>query len=194
MATSVGRVLVGGIGYMFLRDLSVGPWLARALRALDWPADVEIDELGPGGPIGAVHRFSETSYDRVVIAGAVPRGREPATIEAYRWDARVPPADVVQTAVAEGATGVISLDNLVAVGGHFGVWPRDLVIVEIEPQDTGWGEGFSDEVEAALPRLVDVVHASATGDVSRLPARAVTPGPATGFAGSAPTTIRGGLR
>ena len=156
------RVFIGGVGYTNLRDLSVGPMVVPELQQLDWPAGIEIDDLGPGGPIAAVHRFREAPpYDRVVLFGAVGRGRQPGQIYCYRWDGSLPDHEEIQMRVSEAVTGVISLDNLLIVGGYFGIWPLNVVVVEVEPRDEDWGPAFSEPVRAALTPLIKTVQRAA---------------------------------
>lgn len=163
------RVFIGGVGYPFLRDFSVGPVLVPELKKLDWPAGVEIDDLNVGGPIAAVHRFQEAPpYERVIIFGSVRRGREIGQLYAYRWNAQLPDLQDIQDRVSEAVTGVISLDNLLIIGGYFKIWPTHLVVIEIEPRDEKWGEGFSEPVQAALPRLVDVIRRLSAGPLDGL--------------------------
>lgn len=152
-------VLVACVGYRFLRDLSVGPVLAPILGALPWPADVEICDLH-FGPIHMVHWLEERSgyYHRIVFVAAMERGREPGQIYCYRWQGVLPDPDEIQQRVCEGVTGVIDLDNLLIIGQHFGVFPADVVVVEVEPEDTGWGPGFGPRVQAAQDAIIATVQ------------------------------------
>ncbi len=153
------RIFIGGVGYTNLRDLSVGPAVVPELQRLEWPAGVEIDDLSLGGPIAAVHRFREAApYDRIVLFGAVGRGRQPGQIYRYRWDGSLPGREEIQIRVTEAVTGVISLDNLLIIGGYFGIWPPDMVVVEVEPRDEDWGPEFSEPVRAALTSLIKAVQ------------------------------------
>ncbi len=164
------RVFIGGVGYTNLRDLSVGPVVVPELQWLDWPAGVEIDDLSPGGPIAAVHRFREAApYDRVVLFGAAGRGRQPGQVYRYRWDDSLPDREEIQLRVTEAVTGVISLDNLLIIGGYFGIWPPDVVVVEVEPQEEDWGPEFSEPVQVAITPLIKAVHQSALGSLDGLP-------------------------
>jgi hydrogenase maturation protease len=150
------RVLVGGVGYRFLRDESVGPWVADELAAR---ADGEIDvEDVSYHPVGLVHNLQERDpYDRLVLVGAVRRGRPAGAIEAYRWSRKLPPREEIQERVSEAVTGVISLENVLIVGEALGGLPSDVRVVEMEPGEERWGEGFSAEVEARLPDLLEAV-------------------------------------
>ncbi len=157
------HIFIGGIGYTYLRDLSVGPTLIADLKQLSWPTGIEIDDLSPGGPIATVHRFRDVpQYDRVLLLGSVVRGRESGRVYCYRWDGQLPDTDEIQMRVAEGITGVISLDNTLIVGGFFGIWPQEVVIIEVEPRDEEWGTEFSPPVQSALTHLPALVRMLAT--------------------------------
>jgi hydrogenase maturation protease len=163
------RVFIGGVGYTNLRDLSVGSAIVPALKQLEWPAGVEVDDLSPGGPIAAVHRFREAApYVRVVLIGAVERARSPGQVYCYRWDSSLPNHDEIQARVAEAVTGVISLDNLLIIGGYFRIWPSEVVVIEIEPCDGQWGAEFSAPLQAALPTLLKRVTDAALGSLDGL--------------------------
>ena len=150
------RVLVGGIGYRFLRDGAVGPYLADRLVA-GATDEIEVEDLGYG-PVGFKHNLDERpAYDRIVLVAAVARGREPGTVTAYRWDHALPSVKEIQDRIAEGVTGTIGLDNLLIVTEAFGAFPDDVRVVEVEPADEGWGEGFSPIIEAKLPEIEEAV-------------------------------------
>ena len=62
--------------------------------------------------------------------------------------------------MSEAVTGVISLDNLLIVCGALGGLPDDVRVVEVEPADEGWGEGFSDTIQARLAEVEEAVWSS----------------------------------
>lgn len=150
------RVLVCGVGYRFLRDNALGLWVTDSL-APQASNGVEFEDLGYH-PIGFVQNLEERPpYDRIVMVAAVERGREPAEVTTYRWDHALPPTDVIQDHVADSVGGAISLDNLLIVTEAFKALPEDVWVVEIEPVDETWGEGFSPQIEAKLPEIVETV-------------------------------------
>jgi hypothetical protein len=70
----------------------------------------------------------------------------------------LPPPEEVQARVAEAVTGVISLDNLLIIATYFGKLPRDVVVIEVEAADEGWGEGFTPDVEAVIPQVIEKIR------------------------------------
>jgi len=153
------RVLVGGVGYRFLRDGAIGPYMADELAA-GAANGIEVEDLGYH-PIGFTQNLQDRpAYDRIVLVGAIARDREPGTVTAYRWDHALPSDKDIQERVSEAVTGVISLDNLLIVTEAFGAFPRDVRVVEVEPADEGWGEGFSPVVEAKLAEIEEAIWSS----------------------------------
>lgn len=155
-------VLIACVGYRYLRDLSVGPGLLPTLNEIEWPDRVEVCDLH-FGPIHMVHWLEERPkhFDRVIFVAGVERGRERGCVYCYRWDGALPDAEEIQQRVGEGVSGVISLDNLLIVGQYFRALPLDVVVVEVEPDDTGWGSGFSPLVDAVLSEVVETIRRAA---------------------------------
>ncbi|HWI06321.1 MAG TPA: hydrogenase maturation protease [Solirubrobacteraceae bacterium] len=150
------RVLVCGVGYRFLRDNAVGVWVTDTL-APQASNGIEFEDLGYH-PVGFTQNLSERPpYDRIVFVGSADRGREPGTITTLRYDHVLPEATEIQERVADSVTGTISLDNLVIVAEAFKALPEDVWIVEIEPADETWGDGFSPTIEAKLPEIMETV-------------------------------------
>ncbi len=150
------RVLVCGVGYRYLRDNALGVWVTDTLapRASN---GVEFEDLGYH-PIGFVQNLNDReTYDRIVFVGSVERGREPGQITAYKWDHALPDVTEIQEHVADSVTGSISLDNLLVVSEAFQALPEDIWVVEVEPADESWGDGFSPQIEAKLPEVMETV-------------------------------------
>lgn len=163
------NVLIAGVGYRNLRDLSLGPRVVDRLSGLPWVSGgsasvhhVEVEDLSYN-PIAVVQRFQaeRPRYRRIVLLAGVARGRAPGTIHVHRWSGHLPDADEIQARIGEAVTGVISLDNLLIIGQHFGIWPDDVVIIEVEPADENWGPGFSSQVADAIPEVIETVRREA---------------------------------
>ena len=149
-----GKILIAGVGYRNLRDMSLGPVLMDRLKLADWPQGVEVEDLSYG-PIGVMHNLDARGpYDRILFVAGVKRNRQPGGMYCYRWAHQLPGPEEIQARVAEAVTGVISLDNLLIIATYFGKLPRDVLVIEVEAADEGWGEGFSPHVRKAIPRVI----------------------------------------
>ena len=147
-----GKVLLAGVGYPNLRDVSVGPVLSERLALLELPAGVEVHDYSFGA-IDAVHRLKQGAYDVAVFFGAMDRGDPPGTIRNYEWDPAPRDPEVVQGHVAEAAQAVISLETTLVVTAYFGALPADTRVFEVEPGDFEFGDQFSPVVSDAVEKL-----------------------------------------
>ena len=74
---ALARVLIAGVGYRNLRDLSIGPVLVDQLKNENWPAGVEIEDLSYG-PVGVMHNFDDRPpYHKIIFLTGVSRDRRP---------------------------------------------------------------------------------------------------------------------
>jgi hydrogenase maturation protease len=108
-----------------------------------------------------------TEADRLIIVDAVKGGEAPGSI--YRFDIKDAPTypDAYKTSVHQiGILEVVHLSELV------GKTP-ETVIIGIEPRSLDMGMELSPEVEAKLPRIIELVFE----EVNRpaLPADAIDP-------------------
>jgi hydrogenase maturation protease len=157
------NVLIGSVGYKNLRDLSFGPALLERLSEMEWPDHVELEDTSYG-PVTVMQNLEDAPgrYSRAIFLSAVLRGREPGTLEIYRWEPPELTVDLVQERVNEGVTGIISLDNLLIICQHFGVLPPEVICVEVEPVSTDFGDEFSDAVASRFDEAVRLVRHEAT--------------------------------
>lgn len=152
------RTLIGGVGYRYTRDLAFGPLLIDRLRGAPWLNGIEVEDLSYA-PIAIVQRWQESPYDRIVLVGAVPRGfRLVGTLCRYCPTGILPDPDEIQDRVGEALTGIVSLDNLLIVTKNFGVLPREVEVIEVEPDDVGWGDGLSTRVSEAMGPAIEMVR------------------------------------
>lgn len=149
-------LLIAGVGYAHLRDLSFGMEMVERLHGMAWPEGVRIEDFGYG-PIAILHWFEETPgqrFDRAIFVGAMERGREPGTLVTYDWIPRPLDPDDVQARVCEAVTGVISLENLLVIAQHFAVLPKRTTVIEIEPPDKEFGLGLSPIGEERMAEVI----------------------------------------
>lgn len=158
------KVLIAGVGYTFLHDLSFGPVIIRRLQEMAWPAGVEVTDLSQS-PIAVYQQLSERQYEKVIFVGAVRRDRAPGIIHCSRPDGPLPAEEEIQARIGEGVSGTVSLDSTVIVCRYFGVLPADTLVVEVEPEDESWGDGFTPSVDASMEKVIEIVRREAGAGV-----------------------------
>jgi hydrogenase maturation protease len=160
------RTLIGGVGYRWRRDGSFGLILADDLARLDWPAGMEIADLGYGALYVAQDLADAAPpYDRLILLAGVTREREPGSLHHYRPDRILPSDDEILARVREAGAGVIDVDHLLVIAGHLGALPPEVVVVELEPVLEEPGVDLSPEARQVLPRATDLVRQLAEAPV-----------------------------
>ena len=152
------RILVAGVGNVFLRDDAFGVEVARLLAERPQPPGVQVKDYG----IRGVHLVYELldGYDLFVLVDAAPRGEVPGTVTVLEVDLPGPQTQPVIDAHSLTPDAIFGL--LSSLGGHPG---RNLVVA-CEPAEVDPGMGLSDPVREALPhavRAVEEILAQATG-------------------------------
>lgn len=158
-------VLVSGIGYSNLSDMSFGRVLLGRLAEMEWPGHVRVEDLN-FGPIMVLQwlEASPEKYDRLVLVNAAQRGREPGTLEVYRWHGQLPDEREIQARIEEAVTGVIDMENMLVICKHFGELPDEVTVVEVEPENENWGPDFSPRVAARVEEAIESVRREALRD------------------------------
>lgn len=140
----MATVALGIVGYyQFIRGYPLGPELKDRLDVLSWPDhDVEIREMN-WGPVAIVQDFQAdpTEYDRVVLISAVQRGgKSNGTVTCRQWVGGELDVLAIQDRIFEAVTGIISVDNLLVIGEHFKIWPKEMIVIEVELPDESVGD------------------------------------------------------
>lgn len=173
------RTLIGIVGYRTLRDHS-SPFVVLDRLETRARARAAVVEDISYNPIAVVQWLQaqpgHERFTRAVLVSALERpGRAPGTVEAYRWDGRLPADGLVQQAITDAVTGIIAIENTVIVGAYFRALPEDVAVVEIEPQDHAFGFELSAPVAAAIePACALIEHLAEDAEaVAALPVRAL---------------------
>jgi hydrogenase maturation protease len=130
-----GRILVAGIGNIFLGDDGFGVEVVQRLAERELPENVEVGDFGIRGMDLAYALMDH--YEVVVFVDAVPRGQEPGTV--YLIEAEVPEEGDV--ALDTHGMHPVSVMRLARVLGA--EVPRTLV-VGCEPQNIPGRRGGSE--------------------------------------------------
>ena len=152
-------ILIAGVGYSHLTDLSFGPQLVDALNQRDWPDYVQVEDLSYG-PITVLQWFQDHPgrFDQAIFIGAMQReDTAPGELRTYRWNPDDLSEDVVHERVAEGVTGIVSLENLLMILDYFAVLPGQPLVIEFEPVVAEWGLDLSPVGQRQLAEVIDVI-------------------------------------
>jgi hydrogenase maturation protease len=162
------RVLVAGIGNIFMADDGFGVEVARRLAERELPAGVDVVDFGIRG-IDLVFALGE-AYDVAVFVDAVPRGEPPGTLFVIEPDLGEQDGPVMLD--AHGMDPV----KVLALAGQLGPVPERVLVVGCEPQVRMSGDeeelvgDLSEPVRAAVDPAVDLVE-SVVRDVVATQAR-----------------------
>jgi len=149
------KVLIGIVGYSpLIEAFPLGPRLRWRLEAGPWRKVEATVENMTWCPIHIVQRFQDGSLaaDRLILVGAADVCREPGRITCHHWQGGSLRPDVLQERMYEAVTGIVCLDNTLVIGEHFGVWPEEVLTVELEMRPETFGEIVMAEAEGAADR------------------------------------------
>jgi len=144
------RVLVAGIGNVFLSDDGFGVEVARRLRGQPLGDGVEVADFGIRG-IHLAYELADGRYDAAVLVDAVERGGAPGTLYAIEPDVETV---ALESADAHSLTPAAVMAWVRRVGGQL---PR-IVVVGCEPATIGESMELSTPVLASIPRAMDMVR------------------------------------
>lgn len=157
-AARVRKVMVGGIGLPWRRDLDIGRLLVGEIVGEEWAQGVLVEDLSYSAH-RVMHTLQIHQPDKLILVGSVSRGVDPpGTIRRYKPQLEFTDEDVVAM-LGEAVGGIIDLDHMLIVNDYFGTLPEDTVVIEIETGDEAFGVGYSTEVDAAIPEVRDLIKA-----------------------------------
>ncbi|MGC2552365.1 MAG: hydrogenase maturation protease [Candidatus Sulfotelmatobacter sp.] len=163
------RVLIAGIGNIFLGDDAFGVEVARRLAARDWPANVRVTDFGIRGYDLAYALLD--GYDTTILIDACPRGEAAGTLYVIEPDLEELTADSTteerQDAVEAHSMNPLNVLRLAASMGPL----KKVLLVGCEPETLGPDEGqmgLSATVEAAIDEAVKMIESIVSNIVSNV--------------------------
>lgn len=173
----VPRVLVAGIGNIFLGDDAFGVEVAQRLLRQPWPSDVRVVDFGIRGFDLAYAILDGPELS--ILVDATSRGEPPGTLYVIEPDLDDPGGVDSPAMNAHGMDPVTVLRLVQTLGGR----PQRLLVVGCEPATFGPEDegmmGLSPAVTAALEpamRLVESLVAEAIGSAAPAPSAPVPAG------------------
>ena len=161
------RILVAGIGNIFLGDDGFGVEVARRLSVEPLANGAEVVDFGIRG-VHLAYEMAGGKYDGAILVDAVPRGGVPGTLYAIEPEpgAAGQGGGDAAGADAHSLTPAAVLAWLHRIGGFRG----PIIIVGCEPESLDESMGLSAPVTAAVDGAVQMVRALAatmSADITR---------------------------
>ena len=155
-ATKRPKILVAGIGNIFLGDDAFGVEVTRRLSARPQPEAVRVADFGIRGYDLAYALLD--GYDTTILIDACPRGDAPGTLYVIEPDL----TDLCGSEEQQGAVEAHGMNplNVLRLASSMGPLKR-VLLVGCEPQSFGPDEGqmgLSEPIEAALDDAVKTVE------------------------------------
>ncbi|MFU8871621.1 hydrogenase maturation protease [Micromonospora sp. SL4-19] len=165
-----GRVLVAGIGNIFLGDDAFGVEVVRCLRDAVLPARVDVSDYGIRG-MHLAYDLLDGRHDVLVMVDALPLDEPPGTLAVVQVDLDAPgwtlrPADALYAPAADGhgmdPESVLRL--LRSLGGNV----ERILVVGCQPAVLDERMGLSAPVAGAVDEAVRTVVRIAQEEAARL--------------------------
>ena len=183
------RMLIAGVGNIFLSDDGFGVEVATRLAAIDLPDWVTVADYG----ISGMHLAYDVAegYETTVLVDATPRGEEPGTVYLMELDTGKETVKPSAAASSRPDRGIPLLDGhgmqpdvVLGMLSLLGADAGRMLLVGCEPASTEEGIGLSAPVAAAVDEAVRIVLGLITAAESGEPAGPdVRPGETGGLSG-----------
>jgi hydrogenase maturation protease len=153
---NVPRVLIAGIGNIFMGDDAFGCEVAQRLAARPWPDGVRVVDYGIRG-LDLAYALLDAP-DAVILIDAAPRGGQPGTVYVIRPDLAQLAAEPGESMLDAHTMNPLKVLRMVqGMGGEL----RQITLVGCEPADLGSPEegkmGLSPPVAASIEQAVECV-------------------------------------
>lgn len=156
--TAVGkpRILVAGIGNIFLGDDAFGIEVIRRLSSREWPKEVRVVDFGIRG-LDLVYAM-QNGYETTILIDAFPHGQAPGTVSLVKPDIDAIDALPGNFVEPHSMNPINVLRMAKAMNGPL----NQVLLVGCEPANLGGDEGcmgLSQQVEAAVEQAVITTEA-----------------------------------
>src|SRR3712207_2812139 len=129
------RVLVAGVGNIFLGDDGFGVEVVKRLAGHEWPEGVEVVDFGIRG-MDLAYALQD-DYELIVFVDATPRGERPGTVYL------IEPEIEAEGEVVLDTHGMDPL-KVIKLSRALGAKPTRTLVVGCEPQVVVSGEDYED--------------------------------------------------
>ncbi len=169
------KILIAGIGNIFLGDDAFGSEVARRMASRALPEGVRVTDFGIRG-IDLTYALID-DFDAAILVDATPRGGTPGTLYVIECE---PKESALDTSAAHPVIDAHSMDpvKVLRLASAIGKTPQRILVVGCEPATLGTDDdpamGLSEPVEAAVGEAILLIQSV----VDRLLSGQYEPGPA----------------
>ncbi len=147
------KILVAGIGNIFLGDDAFGVEMVQRLSATPLPPEVTLADFGIRS-FDLAYAMAE-DYDVTILLDAISQGQPPGTVSLIEPD--IIGSHMGDPIDAHNMNPMRALQMASSLGGQ----PRRLYLIACEPAvlETEEGQlGLSDQIEAAIPTAIEMLR------------------------------------
>ena len=151
------RILVAGIGNIFLGDDAFGVEVARRMAGLELPASVRVADFGIRG-FDLAYALQD-GYETTILVDACPHGEAPGTLYVIAPDLKALGGPDAAPATVEAHA--MNPMNVLRMAKAMNIEVKNVLLVGCEPETLGGEEGqmgLSAPVEAAVDEAVKLVE------------------------------------
>jgi hydrogenase maturation protease len=149
----LSRILICGLGNTLNHDDGLGPCIISELETQVLSESIDLIDFGTSGFKCAL---SLENYEKVIFIDAIQMGKKPGQIykiNLSREDLlRSPSLSSFAVSLHES-----DLERILTTASLFNKYPKDVVIIGSEPENTTLGVGLSDRLEQAKPRIIELI-------------------------------------
>ncbi len=138
-------IMVVGVGNSIQMDDGVGIHVLRELEKHDLPEEVELFD---GGTLGIDLMPYLEGREKLIFIDSVKAEMAPGTIFKFQ------PDDLTYDDAPKTSVHQIGLIESLQMISLIGKSPDKVIIFGIQPKTIDWNEDLSDEVKAAIPKLI----------------------------------------
>lgn len=142
------KIVVLGVGNLLLSDEGIGVHVVNKLMEMALPPEVEVTEGGIDG-LGLMNVVVRA--DRLIVIDAVKGGGPPGSIYRFGIEDLTTAPHVYKMSVHE-----IGILEVIRLSGLVGQTPKTTVI-GVEPKSLEMGMELSPEIQAKVPRIIELV-------------------------------------
>ncbi len=147
------RVLIAGVGNIFLQDDGFGVEVVKRLAPESLPDWVRVADFGIRG-VHLAYELLDGDYDAAILVDAASRGEEPGTVYLIEPDIETVDTREPASLDAHGMDPQVVLQTIKTLGGMRG----RLYIVGCEPLETEEGIGLSAPVARGVEDAIKLLY------------------------------------